>query len=90
MDPQAKILLETIYEALEAGGHPIEAMRGSDTAVYVGTMTADYNDTLTRGHITMPSYFSIGTNRAIISNRVWKGPSVTIGTAYSSSLVTVH
>lgn len=42
MDPQQRILLETVYEALEAGGHSIEAFRGSDTAVFVGTMTLDY------------------------------------------------
>lgn len=43
MDPQQRLLLETVYEALEAGGHSLEGMRGTDTAVYVGTMTADYN-----------------------------------------------
>ena len=95
MDPQQRLLLETVYEALEAGGHTLEALRGSDTGVYAGTMTADYNDTLTRDHNTMPKYFATGTNRAIISNRVsyffdWHGPSMTIDTACSSSLVAVH
>jgi hybrid polyketide synthase/nonribosomal peptide synthetase ACE1 len=70
MDPQQRILLETVYEALERGGHGIESMKGSDTAVYVGTMTLDYNDTLIRDHNTMPSYYATGTSRAIISNRV--------------------
>ena len=95
MDPQQRLLLETVYEALESGGHTLDALRGTDTAVYVGTMTADYNDTLIRDHNTMPKYFATGTNRAIISNRVsyffdWHGPSMTIDTACSSSLVAVH
>lgn len=95
MDPQQRLLLETVYEALEAGGHALHSLRGSDTAVYVGTMTADYNDTLIRDHNTMPKYYATGTNRAIISNRVsyffdWHGPSMTIDTACSSSLVAVH
>jgi len=95
MDPQQRLLLETVYEALEAGGHGLHSLRGSDTAVYVGTMTADYNDTLIRDHNTMPKYYATGTNRAIISNRVsyffdWHGPSMTIDTACSSSLVAVH
>ncbi|KAL5459023.1 hypothetical protein PMIN06_003013 [Paraphaeosphaeria minitans] len=95
MDPQQRILLETVFEALEAGGHSIEALRGSDTAVYVGTMTLDYNDTLIRDHNTMPKYYATGTSRAIISNRVsyffdWHGVSQTIDTACSSSLIALH
>ena len=95
MDPQQRLLLETVYESLEAGGHTLEALRGSDTAVYAGTMTADYNDTLIRDHNTMPNYYATGTNRAIISNRVsyffdWHGPSMTIDTACSSSLIAMH
>ena len=39
MDPQQRLLLETVYEALEAGGHTLEGLRGSDTSVYVGTMS---------------------------------------------------
>ena len=94
MDPQQRLLLETVYEALEAGGHPLEALRGSDTAVYAGTMTADYEDTLTRDLNTVPNYYATGTSRAIISNRVsyffdWHGPSMTTDTACSSSLVAV-
>lgn len=95
MDPQQRILLEVVYEALESGGHVIENLRGSNTAVYVGTMTLDYNDTLIRDHNTMPSYYATGTSRAIISNRVsyffdWHGPSMTIDTACSSSLIALH
>ncbi|KAL9598446.1 MAG: hypothetical protein Q9219_004482 [cf. Caloplaca sp. 3 TL-2023] len=95
MDPQQRQLLETVYEALEAGGHSIESLRGSDTAVFVGTMTADYNDALLRDLNTIPTYFGTGTSRAIISNRIsycfdWHGPSMTIDTACSSSLIAVH
>ncbi|KAJ8124217.1 hypothetical protein ONZ43_g8 [Nemania bipapillata] len=79
MDPQQRLLLEMVYEALEAGGHTLEGLRGSDTSVYVGTMTVDYLDTLLRDHKNIPKYFATGINRAIISNRVsyffdWHGP----------------
>lgn len=95
MDPQQRLLLETVYESLEAGGHTLESLRGSDSAVYVGTMTADFHDTMARDPQTMPTYGATGTNRAIISNRVsyvfnWHGPSMTIDTACSSSLIAVH
>lgn len=95
IDPQQRLLLETVYEALEAGGHTIEGLRGSDTAVYVGTMGVDYYDALLRDINAIPTHFATGTNRAIISNRVsyffdWHGPSMTIDTACSSSLIAVH
>lgn len=95
MDPQHRLLLETVYEALESGGHRIESLRGSDTAVYTGTMAVDYNDTVLRDLSTVPTYFATGANRAIISNRIsyffdWHGPSMTIDTACSSSLIAVH
>ncbi|GAP93361.2 putative lovastatin nonaketide synthase protein [Rosellinia necatrix] len=95
IDPQQRLLLETVYEAMERGGHTLEGLRGSDTAVYTGTMSVDYADTGIRDLDTIPTYFATGTNRAIISNRVsyffdWHGPSMTIDTACSSSLIAVH
>ncbi|KAK4171885.1 putative dual specificity polyketide synthase [Triangularia setosa] len=95
IDPQQRLMMETVYEALESGGHSIEALRGSDTSVYVGCMGVDWNDSLLRDVNQVPTYFATGTNRAIIGNRLsfffdWRGPSMTIDTACSSSLVAVH
>lgn len=70
IDSQQRLPLETVYEAFESGGHTIETLRGSDTAVYVNTMCVDYNDTLLRDVNTISIYCATGTNRAIISNRV--------------------
>lgn len=39
IDPQQRLLMEVVYEALEAGGHAMEDLRGSDTAFYVGTVS---------------------------------------------------
>ncbi|KAI6713206.1 hypothetical protein JHW43_004291 [Diplocarpon mali] len=95
VDPQHRILLETVYEAMESGGFTMEHMQGSDTAVYVGVMTADYYEMLLRSPESLPTYFATGTNSSILSNRLsyfydLKGPSETINTACSSSLVAVH
>lgn len=95
MDPQQRILLEVIYEGLEAAGLPLDSLRGSLTAVYVGLMAVDYNDMLNRDPSDYPQYAAGGTSRSMISNRVsyffdWRGPSMTIDTACSSSLVAVH
>ncbi|KAJ4982700.1 beta-ketoacyl synthase domain-containing protein [Stagonosporopsis vannaccii] len=95
MDPQQRMLLEVIYEGLEAAGLSVEAMRGSSTAVYVGLMSGDYGDMLNRDTSDFPPYIAAGTARSMMSNRVsyvfdWRGPSMTIDTACSSSLVALH
>lgn len=95
MDPQHRLLLETVYEALEAGGHTMKSLQGSDTAVYTGNVTAEYFDSLLQDLNTVPTYFTTGTSRAIMSNRIsyffdWHGPSMTIDTACSSSMIAVH
>ncbi|KAJ8117746.1 hypothetical protein OPT61_g1129 [Boeremia exigua] len=95
MDPQQRMLLEVIYEGIEAAGLSTKALRGSQTGVYVGLMAGDYSDMLNRNPSDFPSYAAAGTARSMISNRVsyffdWRGPSMTIDTACSSSLVAVH
>ncbi|KAF2084690.1 polyketide synthase [Saccharata proteae CBS 121410] len=95
IDPQQRLLLESVYESLESAGLSIEALGGSQTAVYVGLMCGDYSDHIQRDVNTMPTYMATGTARSIMSNRIsyffdWHGPSMTIDTACSSSLVAVH
>jgi hybrid polyketide synthase / nonribosomal peptide synthetase ACE1 len=95
LDPQIRLLLETIYEALEDAGQTIEGLQGSDTAVYTGTMLSEYEHLMLRDEDTIGNYHATGTARAMVSNRVsyffdWHGPSMTIDTACSSSLVAVH
>ncbi|KAJ5260988.1 hypothetical protein N7478_011583 [Penicillium angulare] len=68
IDPQQRLLMGVVYEALESGGHRIDTLRGSDTAVYVGTMSVDYSDIILRDINSMPTYFSTGTSRAILAN----------------------
>ncbi|EHK49839.1 polyketide synthase [Trichoderma atroviride IMI 206040] len=95
MDPQQRMLLETVYECVEAAGYSIQELKGSQTAIFVGQMTQDYSDLMLRDVDSAPQYAATGISRAILSNRVsyffdWKGPSSTIDTACSSSLVALH
>lgn len=95
MDPQQKILLEVVYEAVETAGYSISKLRGSSTAVFVGQMTDDYYDILLRDVDNIPQYAGTGSARSIVANRIsyffdWKGPSMNIDTACSSSLVALH
>ncbi|MCJ1434188.1 hypothetical protein MMC27_003555 [Xylographa pallens] len=95
IDPQQRVLMECVYEALEDAGQPMSRLKGSDTAVYVGLMCEEYSDLQSRELNMMPTYFPTGTARSVVSNRIsyffdWHGPSMTIDTACSSSLVAVH
>ncbi|KAI9691868.1 MAG: Type I Iterative PKS [Bathelium mastoideum] len=95
MDPQHRMLLETVYEAFESAGCPLQTIQGSQTSVFVGLMTADWYDIQARDHETAPIYTATGTARSNASNRIsyffdLHGLSMTIDTACSSSLVALH
>ncbi|KAI1090949.1 hypothetical protein F5B19DRAFT_493920 [Rostrohypoxylon terebratum] len=92
MDPQQRILMEVVYDGLCASGQPMEKLRGSDTAVYVGLMCDGYQSMLTSDWETFPRYTVTGVERGILANRLsyffdWHGPSMTVDTACSSSMV---
>lgn len=95
MDPQQRILLELVYEGVEAAGYSIPQLRGSPTGIFLGQMTDDYRDVLYRDPDNIPRYTATGISRAILANRIsyffdWRGPSENIDTACSSSLVALH
>ncbi|CAG2165166.1 unnamed protein product [Oppiella nova] len=91
MDPQARILLETTYEAIcDAGINP-QTLRGSRTGVYVGINTNDFDD-CRRKEAALWVY---GTSKALYANRIsfmfdLHGPSTLIDTACSSSMVALQ
>jgi len=95
IDPQQRVLLESVYEAVERAGLRPAALQGSQTGVFCGVMCDDFSQILARDTDQLPQYTSTGIARNNISNRVsyffnWHGPSMTIDTACSSSLVAVH
>ncbi|KAI1635698.1 beta-ketoacyl synthase [Biscogniauxia mediterranea] len=95
MDPQQRMILETVYESMESAGYSISQLKGSSTGVFVGQMSDDYRDLILRDVDCHPQYAGSGIARSILANRVsyifdWKGPSMNIDTACSSSLVALH
>jgi len=96
MDPQQRLALELCWEALEDAGMTPGALAGSQTGVYVGAIAGDYAE-VTQGADAgaVPRQTFTGTQRSIIANRVsytlgLRGPSMTVDTGQSSSLVAVH
>jgi hybrid polyketide synthase/nonribosomal peptide synthetase ACE1 len=76
IDPQQRLLMECVYEALEAGGQRIRELRGSDTAVYVGLMCEEYSDIQQRELNTMPTvrtsnYFAHSSVCRLLTNVVF-------------------
>ncbi|KAJ5110635.1 hypothetical protein N7532_001170 [Penicillium argentinense] len=78
-----------------ARGIPIDTLPGSNTAVYSGSMTNDYELLSTRDIYDMPHNSATGNGRTMLANRLsWffdlQGPSIMMDTACSSSLTAVH
>ncbi|MFI7176748.1 SDR family NAD(P)-dependent oxidoreductase [Streptomyces spororaveus] len=96
MDPQQRLVLELAWEALEDARILPGSLDGSSTGIFVGAIWDDYAKLLHEyGAPAISQYSVTGTHRGIIANRVshalgLRGPSMTLDTAQSSSLVAVH
>lgn len=95
IDPQYRLQLEVTYEALENAGLPLEKLRGSNTAVYVATFGNDYAGIQNRDLETISKYHLTGTGSAMASNQIsylldLRGPSITLDTGCSGSIVAIH
>ncbi|MDN5884993.1 MAG: acyltransferase domain-containing protein, partial [Corynebacterium casei] len=95
MDPQQRIMLEVVWEALEDAGVPANELRGTATGVYVGSTNNDYGMLIAADPAEAHPYALTGSSSSIIPNRVsyaldLRGPSMNVDTACSSSLVAIH
>ncbi|OAA75373.1 Beta-ketoacyl synthase [Akanthomyces lecanii RCEF 1005] len=95
IDPQQRMLLEVCYEALENAGCTKEDIDGTDTSVYVGSFVKDYEQICLRDPDWQPQYAATGNGIAIMANRIsyyfnLHGPSMTLDTGCSGSLVSIH
>jgi acyl transferase domain-containing protein len=96
MDPQQRLMLELTWEALEDAGIRPSSVAGSSTGIFVGAIWDDYAGVLRRSGLHATNrHVMTGVHRSMIANRVsysyhLTGPSLTIDTGQSSSLVAVH
>ncbi|WP_181705306.1 type I polyketide synthase [Chthonobacter rhizosphaerae] len=95
MDPQQRILLQVVWEALEHAGLPASRLAGTETGVYVGASSVDYSNRFVVDPSAMDIQMMTGNTLSIVSNRIsyifdLKGPSFTVDTACSSSVVALH
>lgn len=95
LDPQQRLLLEVAWETFEDAGIPIDQLAGSRTGVFFGLGSNDYLRLQAATRHEMNGYTATGNSLAVAANRVsytfdLRGPSLTIDTACSASLVAVH
>ena len=95
MDPQQRLLLEVCWEALENAGTPIDALRGSDTGVFVGASGIDYQILRAFSQPAPDGYTLTGSANAVIAGRIayafgFHGPSTVVDTACSASAAAIH
>jgi acyl transferase domain-containing protein/acyl-CoA synthetase (AMP-forming)/AMP-acid ligase II/aryl carrier-like protein len=97
LDPQARLLLEVAWEALEDAGQDIPCLAGIEVGVFVGIGNTDY--ALAQLHGSDPDrigpYAYTGSAPSLAVGRIahvlgFEGPALAVDTACSSSLVAVH
>ncbi len=101
LDPQQRLLLEVSWEALENAGIVPSTLHNSQTGVYVGITTSEYEKLCLQSDIAMQNdnthvaYMGTGNDTCAAAGRLsytlgLTGPSMSVNTACSSSLVATH
>ncbi|GAA3031051.1 type I polyketide synthase [Actinokineospora globicatena] len=96
LDPQQRLVLETAWTALEHANIDPTRLRHGTGGVYFGVSSLDYALELSSvADEDMDGYLAAGVLHASVSGRLsytlgLRGPSITLDTACSASLVALH
>lgn len=96
MDPRQRLALELTWELFENAFIVPDTLRTEPVSVYLGVMTDDYAALTLRDLAdNLDHHTFTGISRAMIANRIsyafgLQGPSMTVDSGQSSSLVAVH
>lgn len=98
LDPQQRLLLRVAWEAFEDAGQDMDRLAGSDIGVFVGGFTLDYQLLQNYGvhsRYELQANSATGMMMTMLANRLshafdFRGPSLTVDTACSGSLVALH
>ncbi|WP_420536816.1 SDR family NAD(P)-dependent oxidoreductase [Legionella steelei] len=95
IDPQHRLFLEVSIRALNHANIPLDSLKNSNTAVYCGISTNDYNQLNYKDNIKFNAYTYIGSADSAAAGRLsyflnLKGPCITVDTACSSSLSALY
>ena len=97
MDPQQRIVLETVWDALADAGASLAGVQQIQTGVFLGLCGSDYATLVLAGPPSgaLAPYVGTGNAASVVAGRVsyalgLTGPSFVVDTACSSSLVALH
>ncbi|NUQ76918.1 MAG: acyltransferase domain-containing protein [Polyangiaceae bacterium] len=95
MDPQQRLMLELAWEGFEDAGVDPASLRGSPVGVFAGAMWTEYARSVEGGAELISQHTATGQDSSIIPARIsytfgLSGPSLTVNTAASSSLVAIE
>lgn len=95
LDPQLRVLLRTAWHAVEDAAYTPQALAGERVGVYVGAMNEDFTWIMAELQARIGRYPGPGSVVSELANRLsflmnFRGPSLTVSTACSSSLTAVH
>jgi acyl transferase domain-containing protein/SAM-dependent methyltransferase/short-subunit dehydrogenase/acyl carrier protein len=97
MDPQQRLLLEVAHEALDSAGQLGDRLAPNATGVFVGITNNDYAQLMktAAGERPLDAYFVTGNAPNAAAGRIsyllgLRGPAMSVDSACSSSLVTIH
>ncbi|HXH31463.1 MAG TPA: beta-ketoacyl synthase N-terminal-like domain-containing protein [Bacteriovoracaceae bacterium] len=94
-DPQQKMILKTVFHALEDAGLTTESLKALKVGVYIGASNIDNLWRVVGSPETINGHTNTGNTLSLLANRVSyalkaKGPSMTVDTACSSALTALH
>ncbi len=94
-DPQQRLFLEETWNALEDAGYAAETISNTKCGVFVGAGEGDYQIRMRENGIEREAQSFWGNDASIIPARAsyilnLKGPGMTVNTACSSSLLSIH
>ncbi|MGA6163600.1 SDR family NAD(P)-dependent oxidoreductase [Amycolatopsis magusensis] len=95
MDPQQRLFLQTVWAGLERAGIAPGSLAGSDTGLFVGVGSNDYQELQQDAGLLADAFSATANAHSILVNRIsylldLRGPSEPVNTGCSSSLVALH
>ncbi|MCG8339224.1 MAG: SDR family NAD(P)-dependent oxidoreductase [Proteobacteria bacterium] len=95
LDPQVRLMLEVVWNAVEDAGYSPGYLSREKVGVYLGVMNDDFTWVEAENHQKTGQFANSGCFASELANRIsytmdFTGPSMTIETACSSSMTSLH